>query len=94
MIGRSGPEEFPSVRVTGHLASEGGSQLHAAGIAHTSTGPLQTNREHLPATRFGDYFGAASDPADETLWFIGEYAKGPDQWGTWIASLDLTHPDR
>lgn len=94
VIGRSGPEEFPSVRVTGHLASEGGSQLHAASIAHTSTGPLQTNREHLPAARFGDYFGAASDPTDETLWFIGEYAKGSDQWGTWIASLDLTHPDR
>jgi len=36
--------------------------------------------------RWGDFFGAASDPSDPgKIWVFGEYADVSERWSTWIA---------
>ncbi len=39
--------------------------------------------------RWGDYFGAAMDPADSSVWVIGEYATSENEWNTAIAKVTL-----
>ena len=39
-----------------------------------------------PVNRWGDFFGAAADPADPgRIWVFGEYADLGERWSTWIA---------
>ena len=57
--------------------------------------PIQPGRANYQqfirgANRWGDYSGAAVDPNDNTsFWLTGEYAAGPNIWGTWINSVRL-----
>jgi hypothetical protein len=38
--------------------------------------------------RWGDYFGAARDPANPSvIWIAGEYTKANDSWGTTVAAV-------
>ena len=41
--------------------------------------------------RWGDYSGAAVDPADpSSIWIFGEYAASPeDTWGTWFGQIQF-----
>ncbi len=44
--------------------------------------------------RWGDYESASIDPSDTTdarssAWVIGNYAKGPSTWGSWIGKISL-----
>ena len=44
------------------------------------------------ANRWGDYSGAARDPADpSTVWVAGEYVRteGGSEWGTWVAPVQV-----
>lgn len=35
--------------------------------------------------RWGDYLGAALDPADQNhVWFLSEYANATNRWGVWV----------
>jgi len=39
-----------------------------------------------PVNRWGDFFGAALDPADRgRVWVVGEYAALTNRWSTWVA---------
>jgi hypothetical protein len=77
---------YAEARATGRLVTDpvntmGGSVLLRQGdIVHTSN-------------RWGDYLGAAVDPASPgCVWLVGEYAKdtaGPD-WGTFIAATTFS----
>ena len=44
--------------------------------------------------RWGDYSGAAVDPADPgSIWIFGEYAASPDDtWGTWFGQIQFSDP--
>jgi hypothetical protein len=75
--------------------------------ARLSTDPMGTlrptvqfkagERSHTPAGftapyRWGDYMGAALDPAEPSkAWVVGEYAKndGFVEWGTYISSVQF-----
>lgn len=78
--GQSSADEFASLYYTGRLATDIPNTLHqgtlirageASGVffhAFTSNGTL--------LNRYADYFGAALDPVDGSVWMIGQYAKG------------------
>ncbi len=77
---------FASAQVAGRLSTDplgtinGSCLLKAGQVAHSSG-------------RWGDYLGAAVDPADpSTVWVVSEYAKndGFVNWGTYIGSLSYT----
>ncbi len=39
----------------------------------------------VPVNRWGDFFGAALDPAEPgKVWVVGEYAAPTNRWGTWV----------
>jgi hypothetical protein len=77
---------FASAQVAGRLSTDpvgainGSCLLKAGEVVHFSG-------------RWGDYLGAAVDPADpSTVWVVGEYAKNDSfvDWGTHIGSLSYT----
>jgi hypothetical protein len=76
-----------SICYTGRLASDELNTMRPvvemkAGIAD----PLSYGRCPVQEN-WGDYFGAALDPADGSAWIIGEYAQG-SCWATWVGNLD------
>jgi|GEM_PF-920685 hypothetical protein len=52
------------------------------------TGPEYTSCNSLGICRYGDYFSAVLDPANNnTVWVAGEYGRGSIGWGTYIAQV-------
>jgi len=88
---RSSASEFAQVRVAGRLNTDtpntmsGDFLLKVGEIVYTQDPALDTS-----PYRWGDYMGAALDPADPSVvWVLGEYAKNDpfERWGTWIGKL-------
>ncbi len=78
---------FAEARITGRLAADplntmsGSTLLHTGEVVHTSG-------------RWGDYLGAAVDPADQNcIWLVGQYAKETAMganWGTYIGAASYS----
>ena len=41
----------------------------------------------FPADEFGDFFDAAQDPADGSVWAVGNYASGGNQCGARVVHI-------
>jgi hypothetical protein len=81
----SSANEYPSVYVTGRLASDAPGTLEPAVRAESGTGTL--------LGRAGDYSGISLDPsATGTFWIDSEYGLSGTAWGTWVAQLQLSSP--
>ncbi|HJW14443.1 MAG TPA: hypothetical protein VJ776_07095 [Thermoanaerobaculia bacterium] len=85
---RSCTSEYASIRYTGRATTDTtlqGSTLVKSGEANYLNPASGLNR-------WGDYSGAAVDPADPTkIWFFGEYAASPaNTWGTWAGQVAIT----
>ena len=84
---RSGVDEYPGCFFSWRLASD-------VALLRPSV-PVQpgwASYQHLTggALRWGDYSGAAVDPSDWTsFWLMGNYADGPNEWGTWVNAVRL-----
>ncbi len=84
---RSCTSEYAGVRYTGRAATDAtlqGSTLLKAGETNYLNPASGKNR-------WGDYSGAAVDPADPSkIWFLGEYAASPaNHWGTWAGQVAI-----
>jgi hypothetical protein len=87
VFGTSSPTSFPAVAAIARTAD--GTLTQPVTIA--VPGFLHTGR------RYGDYFGAATDPTDPRLvWVAGQIPKlgVPHGWGTVIASLSVSSSGR
>lgn len=86
-FGRSSSTEFPSSYVSGKRrgdASIQASALAKAGLSATAQ------------TRWGDYTGidndaAATGPGGATAWYIGQWTKATNSFGTWATKLTFTY---
>lgn len=81
---------YAGVRVAGRLASD------PLGSISVAACPLKAGEVVHDSGRWGDYQGAAVDPADPSrVWVVGEYAKddGLMNWGTYISSMDAASGD-
>ncbi len=86
-FGRSSTTEFPSSYVTGKRRSDAAIQpsaLAKAGLSATAQ------------TRWGDYTGidndaAASGPGGSSAWYIGQWTKATNTFGTWATKLSYTY---
>lgn len=92
LYGYSNATIFPSLAVTGQLTTDPANSL---ALPRT----LKTGNAADTSTRYGDYFGAALDPADPTVvWVAGEYhdsSTGSCQtfgscWSTFIGRASMT----
>jgi len=86
VFARSGAAEFASLRYTGRLASEPLGRLQQSAELKAGVANYQ-KPDSLNRNRWGDYFGAASDPAAPLrTWVYGEYASTANQWATWVGA--------
>src|SRR5438132_7070259 len=84
-FGRSSSSIFPSAMATGRAATDPANTLQAPAVIRAGT-TADTS------TRYGDYFGAATDPtptASSTFWVAGEYRKSTtfQNWNTVIGQI-------
>lgn len=85
VFGESSSTVFPSLLVTGRLPTDPVNTLQQSVIIRAGT----TDDE---STRYGDYFGAATDPAGmSTFWVAGEYRVDEtfQNWSTAIAQVQI-----
>ena len=84
VFGRSCVDEYAGVGVTARSIADAtlepsvllkdGTASYVAPIGGTE-----------PVNRWGDFFGAALDPADPgKVWVVGEYAALTNRWSTWV----------
>ena len=91
IYGYSSETEFPSLAVTGQSTTDPAETLKPSVTVVVGFGV-----DAVPApypfdnsNRYGDYFGAVTDPVDRTLiWAVGEY-QPTSAWGTYIASFRI-----
>src|SRR5467141_3707486 len=84
-FGRSSSSIFPSAMATGRASTDPLNTLQAPAVIRAGT-TADTS------TRYGDYFGAATDPtptASSTFWVAGEYRKSTtfQDWNTVISQV-------
>jgi hypothetical protein len=84
VFGESSSTIFPSLLVTGRLLSDPANTLQSPVLVRAGT----TDDE---STRYGDYFGAATDPSGGSIWVTGEYRVDEtfQNWSTAIAQVQI-----
>jgi hypothetical protein len=85
VYGRSSSSTDPSILAAGRLPNDPVNILEASVLVRSGSAPDTS-------TRYGDYFGAATDPTpspSSTFWVAGEYRKSAvsASWNTAIAQL-------
>jgi hypothetical protein len=85
VYGVSSSTVYPSLLVTGRAPGDPANSLQTPATIRTGTAPDTS-------TRYGDYFGAATDPtpsSTSTFWVAGEYriSSGFQSWNTAIAQV-------
>lgn len=81
----SSSSDYPSVRLTGRLATDTPGTMQAETVLKAGTGSQLAN-----LSRWGDYSAMSVDPVDDcTFWYTNEYLKnsGTFNWDTWIYSF-------
>jgi hypothetical protein len=91
IYGESSSTLFPSLFVTGQIPSDPANTLETPATIKTGTA------DDL-STRYGDYFGAGTDPTptnNSTFWVSGEYrvSSTSSNWSTSIAQVGSFAPD-
>ncbi len=91
VYGKSSSTLFPSLFVTGRLPSDPASSLE-------TPAPVRVGTTDDLSTRYGDYFGAGTDPvptSNSTFWVSGEYRASTisQDWNTVIAQIGSFAPD-
>ena len=83
IYGFSSATVYPSLALTGQAVGDPANSLRQPAIVLNGTSNDLT-------TRYGDYFGAALDPSDQTLiWTGGEYATNTSSCsGCWVTFLE------
>jgi hypothetical protein len=84
VYGESSVSIFPSLVVTGRLPTDPANTLQSPVVLRAGT----TDDE---STRYGDYFGAATDPSGGSFWVTGEYRVDEtfQNWSTAIAQVQI-----
>jgi len=85
VFGFSNAAIFPSIAVTGRQVTD---------PLNTVENPIaiKVGTDFNPTDRYGDYFGAATDPSfPNKIWVAGQYHQLPT-WSTWINSFTLIDP--
>jgi hypothetical protein len=82
-FGYSSTTVDPSFAVTGRAPTDpsGTLQPYATVVAGTADATC------TGGCRYGDYFGAATDPGSPTMWVAGEFLDGGHAWDSWLAPL-------
>lgn len=89
VFGRSCSDEYAGIRFTAHSTAD--SSLEPSVLLKAGEGsyvvPVGIGEQ---TNRWGDFFGAAVDPADpRKIWMVGEYAAARDRWGSYVGQTEV-----
>ena len=88
VFARSSPEEYAGVWFTGRRASD------PQGTMTLPLAPLAVGTSGYCDFRWGDFFGIALDPLDDSIfWGAGQIATELDHWQTVIGSFSIEAPN-
>jgi hypothetical protein len=79
-FGRVSSSEFPSLYFTGRQKGFPPATLRRPILVKASARATEEGR-------FGDYFAAAADPADGSVWTLGTYVLADGKSGMWLAHV-------
>ena len=84
VFGETSSTIFPSLLVSGRLPTDPVDSLQSAVV-------IKAGSANDESTRYGDYFGAATDPSDGSFWIAGEYRVDVvfQNWSTAIARVSV-----
>ncbi len=90
VFGYSSSSVYPSIGVTGQAATDGAGTMQSYRTVHSGSSTLSCGG----VCRYGDYFGAATDPTSSVVWVGGEFTTASLSWDTWIAPVVTDGPAR
>jgi hypothetical protein len=86
IAGYSSATQYPGLFTYGQAYDEPGSLEPGASLPGLApSGPL-TYASCSGTCRYGDYFGASSDPSGASVWVAGEYGAAGALWSTYIGN--------
>jgi len=92
VFGHSSSSTFPSLAITGQPAGspldtlDPRTDIKVGSAANPCSGSE-------PCNRYGDYFGAATDPSNPSIiWVAGQYHDS-SSWSTWISTFSVSDDD-
>ena len=86
VFNRSNASEYPNARYTIKLVADANWEASVPLKAGDGNYSNITNGRN----RWGDYSGAALDPADSAkVWIYSEYSTNANQWSTWIGQIPV-----
>ncbi|MCX6359650.1 MAG: Ig-like domain-containing protein [Armatimonadetes bacterium] len=92
-LGFSGSKstEYVAAYTCGRLATDAAGAMQA--IATVKAGAGSYNQLANGINRWGDYSYTSVDPNNDMgIWTVQEYARGTNNWGTWVAELRSPAP--
>jgi len=91
VFNRTGSSEFPGIRMTGRLSTDGSTQ----GSASVKAGEATYNPSGDTVERWGDYNGLGVDCAGDQkgVWMTSQYSVSSSSWSTWVAGTSFGQPN-
>ena len=86
VFGSSSTTSYPSLHVTGRLSDDPSGTMRPSILIAEGKAIYDVNS--LGTDHYGDYFGIALDPVDNTVWAYGQYTFNSCRWASMIAQLD------
>ncbi len=87
VYGYSSLTDYPSIAVTGQAVDDPPNTLKAPAVLKLGSAAKRVSPPGSSTERYGDYFGAGTDPVDATVvWVAGEY-HSTSEWSTYIGAI-------
>jgi hypothetical protein len=86
VFGSSSETTYPSLHATGRLYDDPSGTLRPSVLIAEGAASHDVNA--IGTDKYGDYFGIALDPVDDSVWAYGQYIINSCRWASMIAQLD------
>jgi hypothetical protein len=86
VFGSSSETSYPSLHATGRLHDDPPGTMRPSVLI--AEGEANYDVISIGTDKYGDYFGIALDPADNSVWAYGQYTFNSCRWASMIAQLD------
>jgi hypothetical protein len=85
-VGYSSSAYYPGIDVWGQAYNEPNSLEPGLALTGNRPSAAATYPSCSGTCRYGDYFGASTDPSGTSVWFAGEYGAAGTLWSTYIGN--------
>lgn len=87
VFNRSGKSQFAGIYYAGRRSSDPPGTFSESAALHPGEANYAITFKGVSIARWGDYNGIAVDPANQSFWIYGQFAKSGDEWDTTIGQV-------